>query len=111
MAFNFSENEGQRLENLVLVELLRRKKELYYHSEKKECDFVLREGLRVSEAIQVSVNLNNPETKKREIEGLKEAMEAYKLDRGLLLTFEEDDILDTGGREIVVKPVWRWLLK
>lgn len=111
VAFNFSENEGQRLENLVLVELLRRKKELYYHSEKKECDFVLREGLRVSEAIQVSVNLNNPETKKREIEGLKEAMEAYKLDRGLLLTFEEDDILDTGGREIVVKPVWRWLLK
>lgn len=35
VAFNFSENKGQRLENLVFVELLRREKELYYHSEKK----------------------------------------------------------------------------
>ncbi|AKB36621.1 hypothetical protein MSSAC_2031 [Methanosarcina siciliae C2J] len=111
VAFNFSENKGQRLENLVFVELLRREKEPYYHSEKKECDFVLREGLRVSEAIQVSVNLNNPETKKREIEGLKEAMEAYKLDSGLILTLEEEGTLDAGGREIVVKPVWKWFLE
>jgi predicted AAA+ superfamily ATPase len=112
VAFNFSENRGQRLENLVFVELLRKEKELYYHSEKKECDFVLREGLRIGEAIQVSVDLmNNPETRKREIEGLTEAMAAYKLDRGLILTFEEDNILDAGGKKIVVKPVWKWLLE
>jgi predicted AAA+ superfamily ATPase len=112
VAFNFSENKEQRLENLVFVELLRKEKELYYHSEKKECDFVLREGLRIGEAIQVSVDLmNNPETRKREIEGLTEAMAAYKLDRGLILTFEEDNILDAGGKKIVVKPVWKWLLE
>jgi predicted AAA+ superfamily ATPase len=112
VAFNFSENKGQRLENLVFVELLRKEKELYYHSEKKECDFVLREGLRIGEAIQVSVSpMNNPETTKREIEGLTEAMAAYKLDRGLILTFEEDNILDAGGKKIVVKPVWKWLLE
>jgi predicted AAA+ superfamily ATPase len=112
VAFNFSENRRQRLENLVFVELLRKEKELYYHSEKKECDFVLREGLRIGEAIQVSVGLmNNPETRKREIEGLTEAMAAYKLDRGLILTFEEDNILDAGGKKIVVKPVWKWLLE
>lgn len=112
VAFNFSENRGQRLENLVFVELLRKEKELYYHSEKKECDFVLREGLRIGEAIQVSVSpMNNPETRKREIEGLTEAMAAYKLDRGLILTFEEDNILDAGGKKIVVKPVWKWLLE
>jgi uncharacterized protein len=111
VAFNFSENKGQRLENLIFVELLRREKELYYHSEKKECDFVLREGLRIDEVIQVSVNLSNPETKKREIEGVTEAMKAYKLDIGLILTFEEEDILDAGGKKIVVKPVWKWLLE
>lgn len=111
VAFNFSENKGQRLENLVFVELLRKEKELYYYSEKKECDFVLREGLRVGEAIQVSVDLSNPETKKREIEGLIEAMTAYNLDSGLILTFEENDILDAGGKKIVVKPVWKWLLE
>lgn len=111
VAFNFSENKGQRLENLVFVELLRREKELYYHFEKKECDFVLREGLRINEVIQVSVNLSNPETKKREIEGVIEAMTAYKLDSGLILTFEEEDILNSGGKKIVVKPVWKWLLE
>jgi predicted AAA+ superfamily ATPase len=111
VAFNFSENKGQRLENLVFVELLRREKELYYHSEKKECDFVLRERLRINEVIQVSVNLSNPETKKREIEGVIEAMTAYKLDSGLILTFEEEDIQNSGGKKIVVKPVWKWLLE
>jgi predicted AAA+ superfamily ATPase len=111
VAFNFSENKGQRLENLVFVELLRKEKELYYYSKKKECDFVLREGLRVGEAIQVSVDLSNPETKKREIEGLIEAMAAYNLDSGLILTFEENDILDAGRKKIVVKPVWKWLLE
>jgi predicted AAA+ superfamily ATPase len=111
VAFNFSENKGKRLENLVFVELLRKEKELYYYSEKKECDFVLREGLRVGEAIQVSVDLSNPETKKREIEGIIEAMTAYKLERGLILTLEEEDILEVGGKIILVKPVWKWLLE
>ncbi|HWR25807.1 MAG TPA: ATP-binding protein, partial [Methanosarcina sp.] len=111
VAFNFSENKGQRLENLVFIELLRREKELYYHLEKKECDFVLREGLQVTEVIQVSIGLNNPETYKREIEGLIEAMTAYKLDKGLILTLEEEKILDFKGKKIIVTPVWKWLLE
>lgn len=111
VAFNFSENKGQRLENLVLVELVRREKELYYHSGKNECDFVLKEGLRISEVIQVSLDLNNPETKKREIEGAMEAMTVYKLDRGLILTLEEEDVLSINGKKIIVKPIWKWLLE
>jgi uncharacterized protein len=111
VAFNFSENKGQRLENLVFVELVRREKELYYHSGKNECDFVLKEGLRISEAIQVSLDLDNPETKKREIEGAMEAMAVYKLDRGLILTLEEEDRLNINGKKIIVKPIWKWLLE
>jgi predicted AAA+ superfamily ATPase len=111
IAFNFSENKGQRLENLVFIELLRREKETYYHLEKKECDFVLREGLRISEAIQVSLDLSSPETYKREIEGLIEAMTAYKLDEGLILTLEEEKVLDFKGKKIIIKPVWKWLLE
>jgi uncharacterized protein len=61
--FNFSENKGQRLENLVFVELVRRVKELYYHSGRNECDFVLREGLQISEVFKVSLDLDSPETK------------------------------------------------
>ena len=79
---------------------MRREKELYYHSGRKECDFVLREGLRISEAIQVSLDLDSPETNKREIEGAVEAMAVYKLDRGLILTFEEEDVLSISGKKL-----------
>ena len=111
VAFNFSENKGQRLENLVLVELVRREKELYYHYGKNECDFVIKEGLRISQVIQVSLSLNNPETKKREIEGALEAMNVYNLDSGLLLTLEEEDVLRINGKKIIVQPIWKWLFE
>jgi predicted AAA+ superfamily ATPase len=96
---------------MVLVELVRREKELYYHFGKNECDFVLKDGLRISEAIQVSLNLDNPETRKREIEGLMDAMTDYKLDSGFILTLEEVDVLNINGKKIIVKPIWRWLLE
>jgi len=56
VAFNFSENKGQRLENLVFIELMRQEKEIYNHLEKKECDFVLKEGLKVTGVIQVTLD-------------------------------------------------------
>lgn len=111
VSFNFSENKGQRLENLVFIELMRQEKEIYYHLEKKECDFVLKEGLKVTGVIQVTLDLNNFETYKREIEGITEAMNTYKLDEGLILTLEEEKILDFKGKKIHVKPVWKWLLE
>lgn len=40
------------------MELKRRKKEIYYFSEKGECDFVLRKGIKIKEAIQVCFELN-----------------------------------------------------
>ena len=74
-------------------------------------DFVLREGLRISKAIQVSLDLDSPETKKREIEGAVEAMAVYKLDRGFILTFEEEDVLSIHGKKNTVQPIWKWLLE
>jgi hypothetical protein len=67
VAFNFSENKGSRLENLVFIELIRRGSDVYYHMGKKECDFVIKEGLKITKVIQVSVSLDNIKTRKREI--------------------------------------------
>ena len=58
LGFNFSENKGRILENIVFLELLRRRKEVYYHSGRKECDFVVKEGLDIVEAIQVAYQVN-----------------------------------------------------
>jgi predicted AAA+ superfamily ATPase len=109
VAFNFTENFGKRLENLVFLHLLRNNMEVYYHLDKKECDFVVKEGLKISQAIQVCMDISNPETKKREEEGLNEAMAKYKLKEGIILTLEQEGIIK--DKRITIKPVWKWLLE
>ena len=69
-------------------------KEIYFHKDKKECDFLVREGNRIVQAIQVATSLLSPEVKKREIEGLIEAMRAYDLQEGIILTENESDTIE-----------------
>jgi predicted AAA+ superfamily ATPase len=47
------------LENIVFIELLRRGCELFYFSGKYECDFLVKDNLKIKEAIQVTYALNN----------------------------------------------------
>ena len=108
-SFSVSSDSGRLLENLVFLELRKRQKEVFYHFEKKECDFVIKEGTKITQAIQVCYLLND-ENKQREISGLLEAMEIYKLKEGLLLTNNQEDVLEIEGERIILKPVWKWLL-
>ena len=110
VAFNFSENLGKRLENLVFIELVRRGTEVYYHAKKNECDFIIKEGLKITSAIQVCSILDNPVTKKREIDGLMEALKEYKLKEGLILTLDKEEEFILEDKKIVIRPVWKWLL-
>ena len=107
--FNFSENKGRILENIVFLELLRRGKDVFYHSAKSECDFVIKEGLEIVEAIQVSylIDISNEQ---REYKGLQEALQTYKLQKGLLLTYDTESTVNIGTNEITITPVWKWLL-
>lgn len=110
VSFEFSKNLGQKLENIVFLELKRQGKEIFYHRDKKECDFVVRQGWTITEAIQVSHSLADPETKKRELDGLMEAMEAYNLSAGAILTYDAEETLSMNGKEIRIVPAWKWLL-
>src|SRR3990167_1685089 len=108
--FRISEDRGRLLENIVFLHLKRLGKEVYFHKDQKECDFVLREGNHIVEAIQVTAHLSNEEIKKREISGLVEAMKAYNLQKGLILTENEHDLIEVDGIQIIVTPIWKWLL-
>ena len=111
LGFNFSENTGRLLENLVFIELKRRNKTLYYHSQKKECDFVVFEEHRANEAIQVCAVFENEQTKKRELDGLEEAMAVYSLASGKIITMDtEETITLNGDKTIQIIPAWKWLV-
>ena len=110
LGFKFSEDLGRILENLVFIELKRSELEIYYHKDKKECDFLIKQGHKIVQAIQVTRTLNNEETKKREIEGLIDAMKSYKLKTGLILTEDEENEFIENEYKIKVMPIWKWLL-
>jgi predicted AAA+ superfamily ATPase len=69
----------------------------------------LKEGQKVTQAIQVSYRIK--ENKEREIRGLIEAMEAFKLSEGLIITkdFEAEETIK--NKKISYTPLWKWLLK
>ncbi|MFA5961222.1 MAG: ATP-binding protein [Parcubacteria group bacterium] len=109
VSFSFSENFGRFLENTVFLGLLEAGKEIYYHFEKHECDFVVREGRKITEAIQVTKVLDN-NNEKRELAGLLEAMEKFKLKNGLIITENQEEKREIKGKKIKIVPVWKWLL-
>lgn len=108
--FKFSQDKGKMLENLVFIELKRQNNEVYYFHEKKECDFVVREGIKIRKAIQVCYELNN-ENKEREVNGLLEALEKFKLHNGLILTYDQEEEIKIKNKKIGIIPVWKWLLE
>ena len=108
--YRISKDIGRLLENLVFIELKRNEKEVYYFAEKGECDFLLRQGVKIVQAIQVCYDFND-KNKEREIGGLLEAMDKFKLKEGLILTYDQEDELKIKNKKIKILPVWKWLLE
>lgn len=109
------ENFGWRLETIVYLELLRRYKSLgfdiYYFSERSgECDFVICEGRKAVVAIQVSYDISNEKTRKREISGLLLAAKKTGCKNLLLLTDHSYEDIETEDYKIAVRPVFDYLL-
>ncbi len=106
VSFRFSEDKGRLLENAVFIELKRRGKEVYYHKDKKECDFITTEKGKPTEAIQVTWELNQ-ENQKRETEGLKEAMQKHNIKKGTIITNDQEQTTNN----IKITPAWKWMLE
>ncbi len=107
---NFSENKGKVLENIVFIELKRKNFEVYYYTDKNECDFVIKNGTKVNEVIQVCYSLDK-ESREREIKGLLEAMEKFKLKEGTIITKEQTEEISVGDKKIKVLPAFKWLFR
>lgn len=109
------ENLGWRLETIVYLELLRRYKsqgfDIYYFSERSgECDFVICECRKAVVAIQVSYDISNEKTRKREISGLLLAAKKTGCKNLILLTDHSYEDIEAEDHRIAVRPVFDYLL-
>jgi hypothetical protein len=113
-AFQTSENKGRLLENLVFLELIRRKNKVgdnvfYYRSRNdRETDFVIREKFQITQLIQVCYDLSNKKTEKREIDAVTECAEELNCSNLLIITWDQEMTIQKGGRSVSVVPFYKW---
>lgn len=109
------DNLGWRLETIVYLELLRRKAQsgndiYYFQNRSAEADFVVCDGNKTQSIYQVSYDISNHKTRKREIRGCIAAAQATQCNNILLITDHESEIIEENGYTIQVIPVWEWLV-
>ena len=113
-AFSLSDNLGRLLENQVFVELLRNgydsdKTMFYYRSRNdKEVDFVLRKGAHIEQLVQVCYDMSSPKTEKREVDSLTECAGELNCRQLVIVTNNEERIIEKDGFKIDVVPVAEW---
>jgi len=105
-------NSGHLLENLVFNALRRTTPDIFYYRTKsgQEVDFVCRrrDGSRM--LVQVCESMSDPQTKKREVSALADAMRELGLPQGTIVTRGESDRIAVDAGTIETTPAWRFLL-
>lgn len=108
-SITFSEERGRRLENLVYLHFRRKGNEISYFQDKKECDFVISKNGKVEELVQVCYELHQ-DNLQREIDGLKEAMDFFKMKKAKIVTLNQEDLYTIDDKEIQVVSARRLLI-
>lgn len=102
-------NEPQKLlENIVYNQFNRQNNnDIYYYLSNIEVDFYLPEQQLL---VQVCLTISNYDTRKRETTALLKAMKYFNINHSLILTLDEEEIIELNELTINVLPVWKWLL-
>lgn len=96
-------------ENIVFLYLRRQTKGVYYFKQNQEVDFYAKiEGKE--HLVNVSYVIENEKMRKREIDGLVEAMEYFHLDNAYLITKDEKQTIKIKDKMIFVVPLFEYLL-
>jgi len=105
-------NSGHLLENLVFTSLRRLYQDIYYYKTRtgREVDFVVPVRGRTPMLFQVCETLAEPQTRRREVAALSEAMAELRLSEATIVTRNEEERITTDKGSINVVPVWRFLL-
>lgn len=105
--FKVSKNNGKLFENMTVMEFLKLEKEVFYFKDKYECDLIVKDKEELN-AVQISYNLSDSETKERELRGLKNACNYLKIDKGTIITFDEEAVMNYKGIEVQILPFYKF---
>ena len=115
-AVQHSPDTGKLLENLVFTEMVKSgmepNRDLFYYKTRnnKEIDFVIKNGAKVSELVQVVYQANNPDTEQREIKALIEASGELKVKKLTIVTWDEKRQTQKDNAIINFIPLLEWLM-
>ncbi len=117
LSFNLTKNLGRLFENIVCTELFNKYsakhdiKIYYYNSVGYEIDFVIKEGVKIKQLIQVCYDIGDIETKEREIKALIKTSKKLRCKNLLVITDDHEAEEKIRGKKIRFNPLWKWLLK
>lgn len=96
------------LENIVAIDLRRRYglETYFFNTPKTEVDFYVPEEKL---AVQVSYSMDNPDTRKREIAGLTAITNFLEVEKLIVVTKDEEGIVEADNIRIEIVPFWKWL--
>ncbi|MBD3840186.1 MAG: ATP-binding protein, partial [Epsilonproteobacteria bacterium] len=107
--YAISEDKSKLYENIAFLHLRKHTKQVYYYKGTQEVDFYAK--LDEKEIlVNVTYEMKDEKTRKREVEGLLEAMEYFSMKEAYLITHEERDELLIEDKKIRVVPMIEWLL-
>lgn len=119
-AFKFSSDIGRLYENTVAIRLKKREMDgrakIYYwkNPQQEEVDFVVKQGPKINQLVQVCYDLSDVQTLERERRALLKASKELKCNNLLLIggdSEKEEDFTWFGiKRRIKFIPLWKWLL-
>ena len=117
-----SREDGQRLDTAVYDKLRRGASDarlgsiarltFSHEGRSHEIDFVSGDALLgdVYSLVQVSVGMDDPRTRARELGALEAAMGKYGITESTVVTMDSEETIMTGSGVINVLPAWKWLL-
>lgn len=104
VSFKFSKDEGKLAENLVFIELIRNKKDVYYWKNKGEVDFIIKNNDSSLTAINVCYSDEIPE---RETKYLIEFKKQFQKTNEAVIITKDTEKYEQGIKFI---PLWKYLL-
>ena len=107
------DNYGMRFENLIFLDIVRTKewnalREITFWknpTETEDLDLVISDGDKVKYLIQVTKEMEQKKTRKRELNGLLKSWTKYELfndAQGIIITEDEDNVINLEGKQVKI---------